>query len=345
MKVRQFFPLPRWTVKAKAFKSIIDNYPLLLQTFEEDLEDSVMTTEMRARINGIISIMYKFDYYFGFELGHFVLKYTDNSAQKLQKSNLNAAQGHEMAMMTVKALKEEESDENFEIFFNMVTENAKKKGVEDAVLLRKRKIPSKLADSLESPPLYLSVKEKYKALYLEALKTIISNVNQRFDKGYEIVMNLENLLLKSAKGENYENELKTITDFYGSDLNKDDLKTQLLIYRSKFKELKKEKIVLDDVVELLKKPGYSDILSEIATVIKLVCVLPATDAESERIFSKLKLVKTPIRNSMKQDRLNDIMMINVHSEEAKSLSLAAVANEFAAKNDRRKEDFGIDKFE
>ena len=128
-------------------------------------------------------------------------------------------------------------------------------------------------------------------------------------------------------------------------MNKDDLKTQLLIYRSKFKELKKEKIVLDDVVELLKKPGYSDILSEIATVIKLVCVLPATDAESERIFSKLKLVKTPIRNSMKQDRLNDIMMINVHSEEAKSLSLAAVANEFAAKNDRRKEDFGIDKFE
>ena len=110
-------------------------------------------------------------------------------------------------------------------------------------------------------------------------------------------------------------------------------------------ELKKEKIVLDDVVELLKKPGYSDILSEIATVIKLVCVLPATDAESERIFSKLKLVKTPIRNSMKQDRLNDIMMINVHSEEAKSLSLAAVANEFAAKNVRRKEDFGIDKFE
>ena len=102
--------MPRWTVKAKAFKSIIDNYPLLLQTFEDDLEDSVMPTEMRARINGIISIMHKFDYYFGFELGHFVLKYTDNLAQKLQKSNLNAAQGHEMAMMTIKALKEEESD-------------------------------------------------------------------------------------------------------------------------------------------------------------------------------------------------------------------------------------------
>ena len=78
LKVRLFFPLPRWTVKAKAFKSIIDNYPLLLQTFEDDLEDSVMPTEMRARINGIISIMYKFDYYFGFELGHFVLKNTDN---------------------------------------------------------------------------------------------------------------------------------------------------------------------------------------------------------------------------------------------------------------------------
>ena len=76
-----------WTVRAKAFKSIIDNYPFLIETFENDLEDSVMPSEMSARIHGIISIMQKFEHYFAFELGYFILRHTDNLAQKLQTSN------------------------------------------------------------------------------------------------------------------------------------------------------------------------------------------------------------------------------------------------------------------
>ena len=47
---------------------------------------------------------------------------------------------------------------------------------------------------------------------------------------------------------------------------------------------------------------------------------------------------------MGQARLNHIMTMHVHKEEAKKLSLADVANEFAAKGDRRKQDFGTNKF-
>ena len=64
-----------------------------------------------------------------------------------------------------------------------------------------------------------------------------------------------------------------------------------------------------------------------------------------RIARKLKLVKTTLRNSMGQARLNNIMMINVHSDIANNMSLAVVANEFAALNDKRREDFGMNKFE
>ena len=36
--------------------------------------------------------------------------------------------------------------------------------------------------------------------------------------------------------------------------------------------------------------------------------------------------------------------MNIHKEEAEKMSLAVVANEFAAKNDRRRADFGNNKF-
>ena len=47
---------------------------------------------------------------------------------------------------------------------------------------------------------------------------------------------------------------------------------------------------------------------------------------------------------MGQDRLNDLMLSNVHKER-KKLSLPKVANEFAAQNERRKTDFCNDNFE
>ena len=47
---------------------------------------------------------------------------------------------------------------------------------------------------------------------------------------------------------------------------------------------------------------------------------------------------------MGQARLNHIMMMYVQKEAAEKLSLAAVANEFAAKGEKRRQDFGLNKF-
>ena len=68
-------------------------------------------------------------------------------------------------------------------------------------------------------------------------------------------------------------------------------------------------------------------------------VLPATDAPSERVFSSLKRIKTYLRNSMSQARLNHLMLMNIHKEETDQMSLAEVA-----KLPQRREDFGINKF-
>ena len=74
-------------------------------------------------------------------------------------------------------------------------------------------------------------------------------------------------------------------------------------------------------------------------------IFSKSDAESEGVFSGLKRIKTYLRNSMGQARLNHVMIMNIHKEEAEKMSLAQVANEFAAKNDRRRADFGYNKFE
>ena len=81
------FSTTRWTVRANSIKSILDNYSLLIETFESDVEESNMPIEMKSRIQGIVKIMYKFSSYFNFRLAHFVLRHTDNLATKLQNQN------------------------------------------------------------------------------------------------------------------------------------------------------------------------------------------------------------------------------------------------------------------
>ncbi len=42
-------------------------------------------------------------------------------------------------------------------------------------------------------------------------------------------------------------ELQKVYEFYLSDFDKGQLEAQLLVFKSKFKELKKEKVVLKDI--------------------------------------------------------------------------------------------------
>ena len=56
-------------------------------------------------------------------------------------------------------------------------------------------------------------------------------------------------------------------------------------------------------------PAQRSLLSEICTVYKLILVMPATNAVSERSFSGLRRVKDYCRSTMSQCRLNNLMVL------------------------------------
>ena len=73
---------------------------------------------------------------------------------------------------------------------------------------------------------------------------------------------------------------------------------------------------------------------------KLILVIPATNATSERSFSALKRIKSYLRSTMKQERLNSLMTIHVHKDKTDKLELRAIGNEFVAANAQRTNIFG-----
>ena len=62
--------------------------------------------------------------------------------------------------------------------------------------------------------------------------------------------------------------------------------------------------------------------SEVVTLLKIIMVMPATNALFERSFSTLPRIKTYLRLTMSQERLSHCMLLNVYKEETDDIDLA-----------------------
>ncbi|XP_050378235.1 uncharacterized protein LOC126795437 [Argentina anserina] len=68
---------------------------------------------------------------------------------------------------------------------------------------------------------------------------------------------------------------------------------------------------------------------------KLLLTIHVTVACAERSFSKLKLIKSYLRSTMSQERLNGLAMLSIEKELAEKLESSCLIDIFASKNARR----------
>ena len=104
------------------------------------------------------------------------------------------------------------------------------------------------------------------------------------------------------------------------------------------------KVTVADIVEFFQSctPSRCDLMFEVSKLVKLLLVIPATNAESERSFSAVWHIKTYLHATMSQQRLNHLMLLHVHKSQTDSLSLVDVANSFISGHDHRKKLFGTE---
>ena len=63
--------------------------------------------------------------------------------------------------------------------------------------------------------------------------------------------------------------------------------------------------------------------------------IPVSVASAERSFSKLKLIKSYLRSSISEDRLNGLAMLSIERDMVGKLDYQSLMNDFAEKNARR----------
>ena len=147
------------------------------------------------------------------------------------------------------------------------------------------------------------------------------------------------LLSVTSNLESYEEEFNFIVDFYGSVIDRNALKVQLEALSASCDQVMGDTkdARLSDVLEFfrqLSKPMLGMFAEVVTSSIKLLLVMPA-NASSERTFSALRRIKTYLRTTITQTRLNCVMVLHVHKDRTDLLELGSVTNDFISENERR----------
>jgi len=195
---------------------------------------------------------------------------------------------------------------------------------------RQRKPPKHFTGPAEAH-VAATVQDYYRPQFFTLIDTAVQQLRERFGNsvGLTKFRSIEHILLTG-------NVDKEVLSPY-TELDVNDLKLQLQLFRRK-----RPTNSVDEVACALRAmlPETRGEYSEVEKLVRILIVCPASSAEAERSFSALRRLKTWLRSTMTQTRLNSVAVCHVHQELLDSCNLDELIKLFINKFDSRQKMFG-----
>ena len=201
---------------------------------------------------------------------------------------------------------------------------------------RKKHFDESTSTASVAPP--LSGEEFFRVNYfLYIVDQAISSLNRRFEqyKEYESIFgflftskkfkSLDDMSLKNSCV-HFENVLKHNGQ---SDIDGNELFVELKLLRE---------ILPSDItgaIDILKFLKGLHCYPNVTIAYRILLTIPVTVASAERSFSKLKLLKSYLRSTMLQDRLNGLALIAIENDILETVEYEDLIDDFASKSVRR----------
>lgn len=156
--------------------------------------------------------------------------------------------------------------------------------------------------------------------YIPLIDMVIEDLKTRFSKEVFESFNLSRLLPKFnlTLGEKDIAELiECLVRRFGrilpgnKELQKSKLKAEVALWQQQWKMQKTTRTQVLSALETLSNCD-KDIYPTIHILLRVLCTLPATNASAERSFSSLRRIKTWLRTTMLQKRLNGLALLNIN---------------------------------
>ena len=137
--------------------------------------------ESSSKAVGIIALMDRFSSYYCLKLALLVLSATEQVSITLQHHDSNAQEALAAVKSAEYYLNRQRSDDAFNLFYDLVLQEAAEKGLQQPTLPRQRKIPRRIDNGSENH-IFSSPKEFFHCQYFEVLDVLKGELSRRFDQ-------------------------------------------------------------------------------------------------------------------------------------------------------------------
>jgi len=240
-------------------------------------------------------------------LGH-VLSLSLPLSKFLQTKNIylvKAIQTADNVVNIIKQLRLNDESE-FKIIFNNVKSKCDALNIEISIPHTANKQKNRCNVQVDLPEDYYRI-----SLFIPFIDHFLNQLNDRFLNHRSIIENF-NFILPSSNSIYNEEKIKQLVKIYQGDLDCNVLAavSEIKIRHQKFtatKDLPK------NAIDAFQKCNVS-IFPSTFKHLQILVTLPITTASSERSFSTLKRLKTYLRNTTCENRLNGLAMMNIHND-------------------------------
>lgn len=267
----------------------------------------------------------------GLQMGLNVFVHLEQLNKSLQSTKATVSGMLEAVRMVTQQLHDMRTDDAFRDTIEKVNAMITEHQLEPISIPRQRRPPARLSGPATAHQ-FATAEELYRAQYFALIDETVQQLSSRFDatkSGLSKYQALENMLLTGSVDSN-------VCDLY-PELNAGSLSVELPMFKRQFAYT-----CMTEALQCMQKmvPDVQQLFPQVKELLILLAVNPASSATAERSFSCLRRLKTWLRTTMSQQRLNSCAVCNTHRTIVDVVDVHAICNEFVSRNDFRLKLFG-----
>lgn len=264
-----------------------------------------------------------------------ILERSNPLSQYLQFKNLDLTHAAKHINAACEGFKEDR--DNFKSILNASTVMALKYGADSYFKPKRSRAKSKFFDETSYEFTFADAAENFKVnIYNVVYDHLISFFNHYFKDFLDIVVKFSCLDPSHHFSDNALKNIEQLGEIYSEDLNKNLLKGEFKSIRQLVKEHKGKETIsrVEEILQMLIKSKTEGLYPNMVVLMKIFLSIPCSSATAERSFSRLKIIKTYLRSTMGQERLNGLALLSIERDLIVKIDIEKAIDRFARMKDR-----------
>jgi hypothetical protein len=314
-------------VRTPAIEGVLRRYGTVLESLEE-----AKTSQHETRAAVLVDRCEKGTTVLVLQMGLNVFVHLEQLNTSLQSTKATVSGMLEAVRVITQQLHDMRTDDAFRDTMEKVNVMIREHQLEPISIPRQRRPPARLSGPALAHQ-FATAEELYCAQYFALIDETVQQLSSRFDatkSGISKYQALENMLLTGSVDSN-------ICDLY-PEMNAGTLSVELPMFKRQ-----SACRCLTEALQCMQKmvPDVQQLFPQVKELLILLTVNPASSATAERSFSCLRRLKTWLRTTMSQQRLNSSAVCNTHRTILDVVDVNAICDEFISRNDFRMKLFGL----